>query len=225
MLKSNPYMKSYLNIIKESTSIEKYQRMAKIVGGEYIFETNTIDCNGNKVGFNNWWLNDEGSFDFKLINTSNDWSFMFSDCNELIYLPDDFTISNTVTDCSYMFDNCYKLTHLPNNFTIPNGVTNCFRMFCGCKSLTFFPKDFNLPNTIENCSYMFEYCKSLRQLPDNFTIPNNIKDCYGMFLDCQSLTHLPKDFHIPFEANCDYIFNNCYNLSQKDPEKYKMWEI
>ena len=160
MLKNNVYVKSYLNIIKESVDVEKYQRIAKGIGGEYIPETNTIDCKGNFIRFDNWWLNEQGSFDFKLINTSDDWSFMFNGCNCLKYLPEDFTIPEGVKNCSAMFQQCTSLTHLPENFTIPNSCTNCYSMFFRCVSLTKMPDNFHIPSRCD-CFNMFYCCERL----------------------------------------------------------------
>jgi hypothetical protein len=204
MLKNNVYMKSYLNVIYESvsmSSIKKCRRIADEIGGKYNIKTNSIDCKGNKVRFKNSWLTN-GTFNFKLINTSNDWSNMFKyyDCNKLTHLPEDFTIPNTVTNCGRMFTFCNSLTHLPDSFIIPNGVTDCNNMFYNCKSLT--------------------------HLPDNFTIPNNITDCSFMFGNCSKLTHLPENFHIPKNViDYSFIFNGCDKLENKDPEAYRMWDI
>ena len=199
MLKSNPYMKAYLNIISESSSVEKYQQIAEEIGGVYIPETNTIDCKGNKVYFKNSWLDENGSFNFKLINTSNNWSYMFDDCDKLIYLLD--------------------------NFTIPNGVIGCHRMFSNCKFLTHLPKNFTIPNSVIDCSYMFNWCISLIHLPENFTIPESVEDCSYMFYQCSNLTHLPENFHIPYNVTDYGMFAWCNKLKTIDPKAYMIWEM
>ena len=202
MLKTNPYMKAYLNVINEdtnNTNIIKYQSIAKEIGGEYISETNTIDCKRNRVYFNNEWLDENGSFNFKLINTFNDWSFMFNYCD--------------------------KLTHLPKDFIIPNGVTNCSNMFCHCESLTHLPDNFTIPGSVTNCECMFDGCVLLTHLPDSFTIPNNVKNCEFMFVNCESLTYLPDNFHIPVDVDSTEIFTGCTKLEYTDPKAYMMWEI
>ena len=225
MLKNNPYMKAYLNVINENTDIDKYQQIAKIIGGEYIPETNTIDCKGNKVRFEDYWINEDGSFNFKLINTSNDWSFMFYDCTNLTHLPDDFTIPEGVIDCSSMFSDCKSLTHLPDDFTIPEGVINCYRMFSNCKSLTHLPNNFTIPNSVEDCSYMFNWCTSLIHLSENFTIPESVEDCSYMFYECESLSHLSNHFHVPYDVNCTGMFAWCTKLGATDPKAYMIWEM
>ena len=246
MLKNNPYMKSYLNIISESSNIEKYQQIAKEIGGVYIPETNTIDCKGKKVKFKNSWLDENGSFNFKLINTSNDWFDMFKWC-ALTHLPDDFIIPEGVTNCSSMFENCKSLTHLPDNFIIPNTVIDCFCMFSGCESLTHLPDNFTIPDSVTccnamfyecynlthlpdnftlsdniiDCNSMFYDCIKLKKLPDNFTIPNNIKDCNSMFYNC-SLKYLPNNFIIPNDVeNCSSMFENCKQLTHL-PEQFRI---
>ena len=227
MLKNNPYMKAYLNtIIKEDTNnIEKYQQIADEIGGVYIPETNTIDCKGNKVKFKNNWINENGTFDFKLINTSNDWSKMFYNCTNLTHLPEDFIIFNNVTDCHEMFRDCTSLIYLPDNFTIPKNVINCCSMFRCCDSLTHLSNNFNIPESVVNCNNMFSFCKKLIQLPDNFTIPNSVIYCNFMFYLCKSLTHLPNKFYIPADAECIDIFYGCIKLENKDLNAYMMWEI
>ena len=228
MLKNNPYMKAYLNTIKEDINVEKCQQIAKIIGGEYDVETNTIDCKGNKVLFENGWLNEEGSFDFNLINTSNDWSYMFSKCFNLTHLPEEFIIQgDNVVNCKRMFYGCNHLKHLSKNFTIPEGVVNCYGMFDGCASLTNLPECFILPNSIKNCALMFYDCLYLEHLPEKFSIPNGTENCRSMFNRCMSLTHVPEGFTIPNSVeDTNLMFNECYDLkNNKDPNAYKMWEI
>ena len=200
MLKNNVYMKSYLNIIKEDISVEKCQQIAKEIGGEYIPETNTIDCKGNKVYFKNSWLDENGTFDFKLINTSNDWFRMFWDCDKLTHLPDSFTIPDHVESCECMFYRCRSLTHLPDNFTIPDSVTNCSNMFHNCVSLNGLPENLTISKNVVNCEHMFEGCESLTDLPDNFCIPVEVPYHNGIFDDCNKLKHINPEHYIMVEV-------------------------
>ena len=160
MLKNNPYMKSYLNIIKESViddiNIEKKKHIAERIGGTYNIKTNTINCKGHKFTLTDRDLNNDRTFDFKIINASDDWSNAFEDCYLLTHLPEDFVLPDTTTDCSSMFYNCEKLKYLPEHFTIPQQVESCCLMFSGCQSLI--------------------------TLPEHFTIPQSVTDCFGMFL-------------------------------------------
>lgn len=224
MLKNNLYTKAYLNIIKESFDIEKCQKTASEIGGEYIAETNTIDCKGKKISFKDWWLNDKGSFDFKLINVFSDWSMMFYRCKHLKYLPEDFIIPDYVTTCHYMFDSCDSLEYLPDNFTIPNNVTNCTGMFFGCKKLLNLPANFKIGTSVKSCANMFNGCEYLTFLPKDFIIPNSVEECNGMFYNCVSLQD-PLDIHIPADCNTYCMFDGCDQLNHTDPDYYKTWEL
>ena len=113
------------------------------------------------------WINENGSFDFKLDNTSNDWSDMFKYCKLLTHLPENFNLSNSVTDCSLMFKECKSLTHLPDNFTIPNNTTSCHRMFSDCKSLTHLPNNFHIPENAY-CTGIFHECDKLENKDPEF---------------------------------------------------------
>lgn len=204
MLKSNPYIKSYLNIIKESSIDENpTEKQIKSIEDEnhcvYIHETNTFDCQGNGFVFVNDDFNKNGSFTFKIINVGTNWSHMFEKCDKLKYLPEHFIIPQGVTRCGYMFRNCYNLQYLPTNFTIPN--------------------------TVENCYHMFMNCQSLIQLPINFTVPQSVTNCNYMFEGCQSLTSLPSNFHVPIECNTYEIFKGCSSLDNQDIETYRMFEV
>ena len=134
--------------LKENPNKTVEDWIAYQIDGEYDPKTKTIDCNGHRVKFKKEWLDENGTFDFTFINTSDDWSYMFSDCAEyLIKLPDTFVIPTNVIDCYCMFDKCINLKELPENFTIPN--------------------------TVKNCNYMFYKCINLKKLPEDFTIPKN----------------------------------------------------
>lgn len=200
MLKNNPYLKTYLNTINESVDFEKYQRIADEIHGEYIPETNTFDCMGNDVCFHNEWLNRNNSFDFKLINTSDDWNDMFRYCHHLQFLPEHFAIPSHVKWIECMFHGCCYLTHLPEGFTIPDGITSCDGMFVGCISLQY--------------------------LPESFTLPKSVKEVYRMFSGCTSLKSLPVSFHIPNDCQCcSTMFENCDQLDDPDYRSYLMIEV
>ena len=224
MLKNNSYMKAYLNTIKEDINVEKCQQIAKIIGGEYDVETNTIDCKGHDVRFHNDWLNKKGSFDFKLTNTSSYWTNMFNSCYDLKYLPKDFTIPNHVTNIDGAFSHT-NLLYLPNNFTIPNNIESCSCTFSCCAWLTRLPESFRISENTKTCSFMFCNCRALKYIPEGFTIPDGVEFCMSMFENCMSLPSLPKSFHIPANSSCRNIFEGCDNLTFHNPERYMMWEI
>lgn len=169
--------------------------IAKEIGGSYNPQTNTIDCRGERVYFQDHWFNEKGSFDFKLINTSSNWDNMF-DCCPLEYLPKDFTIPSHVKSCNYMFNGCINLTHLPENFILPDGIQYCVNMFYGCFKLTHLPDDFIIPDTVISCKRMFGGCYALTQLPTTFRIPFTA-DWQDMFTDCgynERKQYSPRDY-------------------------------
>jgi len=145
-------LKYYKNqiFLKENPNATKEDLIAFEIGGEYDLKTNTIDCKGNYVHFKNEWLDENGTFNFNLINTSNNWNYMFYTCSNLLKLPDNFKIPENIKYCTSMFSYCINLKELPNNFTIPNNVQRCDLMFYECKKLKELPKSFTIP---ENSSY------------------------------------------------------------------------
>ena len=148
----NDDLKYYKNqiFLKEYPNATKEDLIAFEIGGEYDPKTNTIDCKGNYVHFKNEWLDENGTFNFNLINTSNNWAYMFYNCSNLLKLPDNFKIPETIKYCKSMFSYCINLKELPNNFTIPNNVQRCDLMFYECKKLKELPKSFTIP---ENSFY------------------------------------------------------------------------
>lgn len=131
-------------MLNQYIQISKGQRFADRNNVKYNPSTNTVDCLNKVVVFQNQDFVD-GTFNFKLINLSN--------------------------NCSNMFSRFTSLTHLPEDFKIPDSVNYCSGMFSNCRSLTHLPGDFILPNNVTECSFMFSDCTSLKELPDNFTIP------------------------------------------------------
>ena len=175
--------------------LDKCEQIAKTFAGSYDYQTNTFDCKGHDVQFRNSWLDENGSFDFKLINTSISWDFMFDGCSQLKYLPEDFIIPDHVKSCNYMFNYCTNLEKLPQNFILPNSVTMCVNMFYGCISLTELPQDFTIPNSVTLCRRMFANCLYLDHLPTNFHIPDKA-DYQDIFLDCNHGKFNAKDYLI-----------------------------
>ena len=192
--------------IQENPNASKEELIAFEIGGEYNPETKEINCKGNKVQFKEEWLDENGTFDFIFINTSDDWSNLFWNCKKLIKLSNNFKIPNNVIDCRNMFYGCSNLIELPDNFIIPDNVNYCGEMFYGCSNLIKLPDNCILPNSVINCHHMFKWCKNLTELPDIFTIPNNVKYCNEMFVYCIKLTKLPNNFTIPKESDYTNIF-------------------
>ena len=183
----------------------KHQNPNKLLGEYIAYEKNlifnkenkTIDCKGLTFIFNNSWFKETGTFDFKLINTSNNWDYMFYECSNLTHLPETFEIPSHVISCNSMFEDCKNIKNLPENFIIPEKVTSTKRMFYNCNSLISLPDNFTIPNNVKDSSRMFYRCESLTHLPDKFKLGDNNQNCEMMFRSCHSLLTLPKEFYIP----------------------------
>ena len=144
-------------------------------------KTNTVDCHNNKILFHDECLNNEQTFDFKLINLNTDLSFMFSEAYNLNKLPDDFIIPEQTTNCESMFNECCELTELPSNFKIPKNVKNCKRMFENCNNLLHLPLNFK----IENINLILNHGEGLEDMfksteIDIDEIINMLKYSYGV---------------------------------------------
>ena len=73
-----------------------------------------------------------------------------------------------ITNMSYMFYNCDQLLYLPDIDKMDtSNVTNMSNLFNGCKSLLSLP-DISKWNTndVKDMSFLFYQCKSLKSFPD-----------------------------------------------------------
>lgn len=162
---------------------------------------------------------------------SNDWSWLFTSCTDLLEVLGGNT--KNVTCMDRMFYNCESLTTV-ENFSMENVVFvtshQDFAMFQGCSSLTTVPNFYFPKLTI--ISEAFYGCTSLRTIPkfetahvismyNMFayssieTVPlldmKNVTNCNYMFHDCTSLKHIPL-FNLS-SANVVYdMFNGCVNV-------------
>ena len=94
------------------------------------------------------------------INNISDGSFIFSQCNSLISLPD-ISKWNTinVTNMSNMFQECFSLTSLPDiSSWNTSNVKDMKYMFYGCSSLLYLP-DISKWDTsnVNNMSNVYHY--------------------------------------------------------------------
>jgi hypothetical protein len=164
---------------------------------------------------------------------------MFSDCNNLINIPD-LPATVLANNCYHnMFGNCTKLVDAPvlpattlatscydtmfsgcsNLATAPSLsastlMTSCYQsMFRGCTSLTAAP---NLPATAlaSQCySWMFSNCSNL-VTPPALSVNTLMSGCYnGMFYNCTSLVTAPNLPATTLVSTCyNSMFSGCNNL-------------
>lgn len=109
MLQKYKFLNSYLSVIKEEVQTSKGQQFANRNKVKYDPETNTVDCLNNRVLFNNVDFINE-TFDFKLINLSDNCSWMFDGCTKLNHLPNDFILPEILYFCD-AFNIQYKLNN------------------------------------------------------------------------------------------------------------------
>ena len=189
------------------------QYIAEQIGGKFDIKNKVLDCCNKQFKFENQWLDQDGTFDFTIINATNNWSSMFRNCERLSHLPENFIIPEGVMNTYNMFESCKQLEWLPKNFTIPNTVINCSEMFYGCFELTELPQNFRLGNSVQYCTKMFGGCTAIQKLPEGFTIPPSVNGTYGMFTWCVSLQSLPDGFTIPNSVETVVkMFEGCREL-------------
>ena len=162
------------------------------------------------------------------INTISDASFMFSQCNSLLSLPDISKCHTiNVTNMSNMFQECFSLSSLPDiSSWNTSNVKDMKYMFYGCLSLLYLP-DISKWDTsnVNNMSYMFDSCESLSLLPDiSKWNTSKVTSTSNMFFHCKSLTYLPdiSKWDMGNVKDFKYMFFNCISLSKKpDISKWK----
>ena len=140
--------------IKKNNTIIKYEiknvnRKVKIFGN--IFVKNSLDkckiiCQKKEYNLMEYYdikdyKKDKNilEIELKIINNLSDMSYMFDNCESLIYLSNDLN-TNEVKDMSYMFKNCFSLPILLDisKWDI-NNVNNMSGMFSNCKNLINLP--------------------------------------------------------------------------------------
>ena len=93
-------------------------------------------------------------------------SYMFSNCNSLIFIPDisiwKINNSDDMVNMSYMFSNCNSLLFLPDiSKWNTNNVINISNIFSGCKSIISLPdiSKWYLKN-VNDLSHLFSNCEN-----------------------------------------------------------------
>ena len=154
----------------------------------------------------------------KDIKQTKDFSYMFCDCESLIFLPDIGNLKTTdVRDMSYMFYNCKNLDNLTNiqSWIIKN-VENLSYMFYNCHKL--FSIDYLSKwdtSKVRSMKAMFSGCLSLSNLADISKWDlKNVNDLSEFFSGCISLISIP-DISLWDLSNVRTIsnfFHNCNSL-------------
>ena len=133
-------------------------------------------------------------------------------------IPDEaFIISG---DCQYKFSGMGWNWFLEqyNDKINTKDITNASNMFCQNAKLKEINFDFNFKSGDSiNAGSMFDHCENLTAINGNF---NNFKptSIQSAFNSCRNLRYLPNlenidfSYHYTNNANCTYLFQNCYSL-------------
>jgi len=129
---------------------------------------------------------------------------------------------NNYIDCSYMFYNCEKIIFINFISFESRFITDMKYMFFGCTNL----KNINLlsfnTKKVTNMSYMFYGCKNLIELDLSSFDNKSVTDMSHMFAYCESLNNLNlSSFIINKDINIDEIFSYRWNLNKLDFYLYK----
>ena len=209
----------YLNLLEDKINyvnneitiiyrINKNDKKIRIFGENFVHNNKNnckILCDGNEYEITEYFdvskINkNQNKLEIKLriINNLVNFSYMFSRCSSLLYLPDiskfnTFNINNMID----MFYGCSSLLFLPDiSQWNTSKVENMAEMFDGCSSLLFLP-DISKWNTsnVTRLSYMFKNCSTLINFPDisNWNI-NKVKERKDMFEGCNESLKIPKEF-------------------------------
>ena len=114
-----------------------------------------------------------------------------------------------------MFSECETLTKI--NFASVNAakVTNCSRMFEMCTGFTTLTiNSFNMPANATT-ERMFSECTNLTSITFVNTSMPKLQRTIAMFIDCHKLKEVNLAGFVTGTslANCECMFENCYNLS------------
>jgi surface protein len=122
---------------------------------------------------------------------------------------------NEISDMSYMFSNCVELIHLPENMSKwdISKVSNINYMFNACTELIKFP-DLSLWNTsgITTMIGVFSNCENITSLPDlSKWDVRKVVDINNIFNGCLNLSSLCdiSGWNTSNIINMSYVFNNC----------------
>ena len=228
-------------VLSEEYITLKYKRSSnlKLFGGKFIYNNRNIISNiiynNKEYNFGNDLMKFEIPTDEKdelikiKINISGliDLSYMFYECEQLLYLPEEWDTSKVI-DMNHMFCRCSSLSSFPDiSKWNTSNVTNMDSMFDSCNSLTSLSSISNWDTSkVVKMNSMFNSCSSLTSFPDisKWDTSNVINMC-SMFSGCSSLSLLPdiSKWNTSSLTDISWMFKNCTSLvSLPDISK---WDI
>ncbi len=146
-----------------------------------------------------------------------DLSYMFADCNNLIYTnAQDWNTSN-VTNMNRMFAGCYSLYSVDMSNWDTSNVTNMAEMFYGCTGFysSLDVSSFNTSN-VTNMNHMFSACYNITELDVSNFSTGKVINMSHMFSSC-GLTELDvSNWDTSNVTTIDSMFSNCQDLALLD---------
>jgi len=154
------------------------------------------------------------------INTIKNMSFMFCECNNLIFFDLSKYDTSDITNINSMFSNCTLLKNIPNNFSKFNtiNVRDMSYLFNNCEQIKNLPdiSKWNISNC-NNISHLFDNCINLIELPDlSKWNTHKVRDMSILFNECISLKKLPdiSKWDTKNVTNMRAMFNKCQKLEK-----------
>ena len=222
---------TYNNLTTDIELIVTQADSENIASGRYKDITWEIDADGKLtvIGTGNFsdstnydrapWFTYKDAIKYAQINITDmtDASYMFNDCDNLIYVDlSDFETGNVI-NMEAMFWSCGSLTNIDMSSFDTRNVTDMSNMFSHCDSLeTLDLSGFDTRN-VTDMSSMFSYCNSLETLDLSGFDTRNVTDMETMFHQCTSLTNIDvSTFDTSKVTNMHGMFGICQNLRTLD---------
>ena len=129
------------------------------------------------------------------VNKITKMSFMFCECNNLIFFDLNKFDTSEIYYINNMFSNCTLLKNIPNNLSKFNtiNVRDMSYLFSKCELLNNLPdiSKWNISNC-NNISHLFHKCLNLIELPDlSKWNTHKVADMSLLFNECTSLKKMP----------------------------------
>lgn len=224
---SNKITAEYNLLKKGEDEDQKYL----IIGTEYngLNQNNcTIKIDGNPISFSKYFSSDINLGKHTVEIFLNDGifleeiSYMFSDCNSLIYVDLSQFNSSKLRKMEGLFNGCLSLLSINlKNFSTTK-IINMEGIFSGCESLTSVDLSYFDTSNVTTLKGMFNECLVLKNLDlSNFKTPN-LSQMKGMFFNCSSLTTLDlSSLDTSKVEDMSHLFNGCTKLKDLKIKNFK----
>ena len=164
----------------------------------------------------------EVTIEMKWEELIEDCSYLFLNCNSLIYIDFSKFNSSIVNNTKGIFSGCNSLSSINFDNFDTSKVTNMEEMFKNCISL----KNLNLSNfntsSVEKMNSMFSHCSSLESINLTYLNTSNVINMNSMFANCTIINSLDlANFITSKVENMSEMFYGCNNLELMDLSNWK----